>query len=103
MNTFQAVITSDGSETYVLFLYRDIQWTSFIGAVAGFNAGDNMRFFNLPETFTSADDITGRLNLEETSNVALPGVYIFRVDQNAIIQPLGMWSTVLFSLGLKGA
>ena len=84
-NTYQAVLATDGSATYVMFLYREILWGT--GATsAGFNAGDGIRGFNLPE-FSTAE---GTLNLETTSNVApeCAGVYFFRVDQNFTIEPL---------------
>lgn len=84
MNTFQAVIASDGSRTYVLFIYEDIQWPSF-GSLStvtiGFNAGDGTRSYTLPESFSSNDI----LNLESTSNVGRPGTYIFRVDQDSAL------------------
>ena len=77
MNTFQVVIATDGSQTYVLFLYRDIQWGRGATSI-GFNAGDGVRGFNLFESFSNDESV---LNLESTSNVELPGVYMFRVDQ----------------------
>ena len=78
MNTFQAVIASDGSRTYVLFIYDDIQWPS-IGTltIIGFNAGDGVRSYTLP-----VQDV---LNLENESNVGRPGTFIFRVDQEFVV------------------
>lgn len=32
-NTYQAVIASDGKTAYVLFLYKDVQWTSPDGSL----------------------------------------------------------------------
>ena len=81
MNTFQAVLTTDGFQTYVMFLYRDIQWGSS-NTTVGFNAGDGIRGYNLPEASTTA----GILNLESTSNHVTAGAYYFRVD-NAVIEP----------------
>ena len=78
VNTFQAVLATDGSSTYVLFLYEDIQWGDTSTSI-GFNAGDNLRFFNL-DTSTIPGGI---LNIENSSNVGVPGRYIFRVDQNS--------------------
>ena len=83
MNTFQVVIATDGTRTFIGFLYEDIQWTA--NTVIGFNAGDGVRSFTLPESLTTA----GILNLESTSNVGIPGVYLFRVDQNEVMQPPG--------------
>ena len=76
MNTFQVVLATDGNKTFVMFLYEDIQWGD-AGTTVGFNAGDQLQFITIPESFTTE----GILNLESTSNVGIPGVYIFRVDE----------------------
>ena len=85
LNTYQVVIATDGSETYVLFLYRDVQ-RSRARTNIGFNAGDGIRGFNLPRPFGRSDyqDITN------SSNVGIPGSYYFRVDQDILRQPQGM-------------
>lgn len=83
---------SDGTYSFVSFLYADglIQWTTGdasggtdgLGgtpAQGGFNAGDGIRFFSIPGSQTAAI-----LNISSTSNVGIPGVWTFRVDQNAI-------------------
>ena len=75
VNTFQAVLATDGTQTYVMFLYQDIQWSS--ATSIGLNAGDGFNFVTVPESLT----VEGVLNLTNTSNVGLPGVYIYRVDQ----------------------
>ena len=75
VNTFQAVLATDGNQTYVMFLYQDIQWSS--ATSIGLNAGDGSNFVTVPESLT----VEGVLNLTNTSNVGLPGVYIYRVDQ----------------------
>ena len=80
MNSFQLVLASDGSITYVIFIYGDIQWGTRRTTV-GFNGGSRLRSYNLPESFSTA----AVLNLESTSNVGRPGVYIFRVDQPSIV------------------
>lgn len=72
------VLATDGSKTFAAFLYEDIQWGSSSASI-GFNAGDQVRAFGLaPEEV---------LNLETSSNVDIPGVYTFRVDQDAIVLP----------------
>ena len=76
MNTFQTVLATDGSQTFVMFLYEDIQWANAQTTI-GFNAGDRFQSITLPESQT----IEGVLNLQNTTNVGIPGVYIFRVDQ----------------------
>ena len=69
-------MAADGSLTFVMFLYHDIQWSS--GAQVGFNAGDGVNYFTVPESLTT----DGVLNLDNTSNVGIPGMYIYRVDQD---------------------
>ncbi len=91
-NTFQCVMATDGINSFVIFLYADgeIQWTTGdasggtggLGgtpAQVGFNAGDGIRFATVPGSRTS--DI---INITQTSNVAVPGVWIFRVDEEDI-------------------
>lgn len=80
MNTFQTVIATDGISTYVMLNYGDIQWGTDATTV-GFNAGDQIRFYTLPESSSN----NGILNLESTSNIGRPGTYVFRVDQDSII------------------
>ncbi len=87
VNTFQAVLATDGNQTFVAFLYEDIQWGSSDTTI-GFNAGDQVRSFTLPES-GAVDDV---LNLESTSNVGIPGTYIFRVDGDEIVLPPCMFS-----------
>ena len=91
-NTFQCILISDGPFTFVMFLYADglIQWTTgdasdgingFGGTPAqgGFNAGDGVRFFSIPGSQTA--DI---INIATTSNIGIPGMWIFRVDLSMI-------------------
>lgn len=42
---------------------------------AGFNAGDGKRYFNIPGSRTA--DV---VNVEETTNVGVPGRWVFRID-----------------------
>ena len=76
--------TSD-NQTYVLFLYDDIQWGNDETTI-GLNSGDS--FFILPESGTAE----GVLNLNSTSNVATPGTYIFRVDQEQLAEIEGEYT-----------
>jgi hypothetical protein len=55
-----------------MFLYEDIQWGDSDTSI-GFNAGDGERFFTLMTA--------GVLDLESSSNVGIPGTFLFRVDQ----------------------
>ena len=78
-NTFQVVIATDGQQTFVFFIYGDIEWGF---ANIGFNAGGDIRSFMVPGalSFDSVD-------IEQGSNVGRRGVYIYRVDQCSIIGP----------------
>lgn len=82
MNSFQVVVATDGSKTFILFIYQDMQWSSSRTTI-GFNAGDGNRSYTLPGS-SNAEYV---LNLENTSNVGVPGVYIFRVDQDSVVEP----------------
>ena len=98
-NTFQCIIISDGTHTFVTFLYNDIQWTTgdasggtggFGGTPAqvGFNAGDGT-FFSLQGSQTAAI-----VDIEGTTNVGVPGQYTFRVDEAEIVSPRTFFKTV---------
>ena len=75
------------------FLYADdeIQWTTGdlsggsggLGgteAHVGFNAGDGVNFANVPGSQTPEI-----INISNTSNTGIPGVWIFRVDGAEIV------------------
>lgn len=84
-------MATNGATSFVIFLYADdgIQWTTgdtdgmngFGGTPAqvGFNAGDGTRYASVPGSQTPEI-----INISTTSNVAVPGVWIFRVDQEEI-------------------
>ncbi|XP_057245143.1 sushi, nidogen and EGF-like domain-containing protein 1, partial [Malurus melanocephalus] len=87
-NTFQAVLTTDSKMFYVILNYGDIQWTTGAAsdgdtetglggtpAHAGFNSGDDTNFYNIPGSQTDAV-----INITTTSNVKVPGCWVFRVD-----------------------
>ena len=91
-NTFQCILVTNGRRSFALFLYADgeIQWTTgdasggsggFGGTPAqvGFNAGDGKRFANVTGSQTSAI-----INIDSTTNVDRPGVWIFRIDEEEI-------------------
>ncbi|XP_069057914.1 alpha-tectorin-like [Pleurodeles waltl] len=88
VNTFQAVLISDGVIDFILLNYDVIEWTTGttsggdrstgLGgtqAQAGFNSGGSSHYFSIPGSRTA--DI---LNVASTSNVNTPGVWAFRVD-----------------------
>ena len=71
-------MATDGQASFVFFIYSDIQWGI---ANIGFNAGDGVRFFMVPRALISTE------NIEMGSNVNIPGLYIYRVDQNTVFEP----------------
>ncbi|XP_020611647.1 protein mesh-like isoform X3 [Orbicella faveolata] len=83
VNTFQAVLVTDGRHSFAIFNYNVIVWTtgtaSGTPAQGGFNAGDGIRFFVIPGSRTN--DI---LNLPSTSNVARAGQWMFRTDEASV-------------------
>ena len=82
-NSFQAAIVSGGSYTFVFFFYGDMEWGEFanIGFYPSFAMSEpGSQPFMIPIAL-SRDTV----NIEDTSNVGLPGFYAFRVD-GAIIQ-----------------
>ena len=77
-NTFQVVIVTDGQQTFVFFIYGDIEWGD--DANIGFNAGDGVRSFMLSGALTNQS-----MNVEDGSNVDVRGLYIYRVDLPSIL------------------
>ena len=87
-NTFQCVLATNGYKSFVIFLYAHgrIQWTTgdlsggVIGlggneALAGINAGDGVKSIMIPGSRTPEI-----VNIDETSNVGVPGVWIFHTE-----------------------
>ena len=68
-NTFQVVLTADNSQSYILFLYGDLQWGE--DAQIGFSVGGGQFPFSLTEDAT---------NVEHLSNVGIPGVFVISLD-----------------------
>lgn len=86
---------TDQVRSFAIFNYADgqIRWTTGdasggrggLGgteAQVGFNAGDGIRYFNVPGSQTR--DI---LNIDTTSNVGVAGLWVFRVDEEEMIPP----------------
>ena len=56
-------------------MYGDIQWINN-RALAGINAGDGMNHITIPGSLTPS-----MIDIEETSNVDIPGVWIFKIEE----------------------
>lgn len=89
-NTFQCILVTDGVQSYAVFQYADglIQWTTGddsgglggLGgtqAQVGFNAGDSENYQNVPGSRTLSI-----INITSTSNVLVPGQWIFEIHSN---------------------
>ena len=59
-------------------MYDDIQWPTppDDDALAGINAGDGINHITVPGSLT-----TSIIDIEETSNIDVPGVWVFRVGE----------------------
>ncbi|KAF7688705.1 hypothetical protein HF521_013512 [Silurus meridionalis] len=92
VNTFQSVLISDGIVHFAMFNFGEITWSTGTAsggdpltglggttAQSGFNGGDVSHFFNLPGSRTN--DV---VNIEQTTNVNVPGRWFFRVDTEQI-------------------
>ncbi len=71
-NTFQVIIAYDGHLSFVTLLYEDIQWTDD-HTVAGI-------FFNTFLVVDIPESNSDLRNLTTTSNVDMPGMWMYRVD-----------------------
>ena len=71
-------------QSYAFFFYDDIQWGLFsnIGFGPSFFDPTGSTPFMIPTALTP-----DTINIENTSNVGITGVYAFRVDQLLILQP----------------
>ncbi|XP_032063131.1 alpha-tectorin-like isoform X2 [Aythya fuligula] len=87
-NTFQAALTTNTETSFIILNYKDIQWTTGAAsggdaetglggtpAHAGFNSGDETNYYNIPGSRTDAV-----INITKTSNVNIPGRWVFQVD-----------------------
>ncbi|XP_069802885.1 sushi, nidogen and EGF-like domain-containing protein 1 [Dendropsophus ebraccatus] len=87
VNTFQAVLCSDGSLTFIMFNYGLLLWTTGTSsggdnkgsggtaALAGVNSGHKYGYYKLPGSLSSSI-----ISLDSTSNVNVPGRWVIRVD-----------------------
>eukprot|EP00105_Crassostrea_gigas_P046261 XP_019930409.1 PREDICTED: protein mesh [Crassostrea gigas] len=91
-NTFQAVLITNGQHSFTIYNYEDIQWTTGTAsrgnsttglggtpAQVGFNAGDGIVSFTV--NASRSPDI---VNVDEDSNVDIPGKFAFRIDASDI-------------------
>lgn len=83
------MLATNGRSTYVIFIYKDIRWTTgdssggrrgFGGRIAraGINAGDGRTSLTITGSGTNTV-----VNLERMTNVRIPGMYILNVNQRS--------------------
>ena len=98
-NTFQCILATSAIDSFVIFLYADqrIQWTTGdasggnngLGgteALAGINAGDGINSITIPGSLTPSI-----LNIAQTSNVDISGVWMFSVGQGNVVMCIIMY------------
>lgn len=75
-NTFQTVIISDGTNTFVLYIYIDINWSGRWGfsAVGGYTTGDGIEHFNVPGSGTEA-----MADIDQLRNTNFTGLWFSHV------------------------
>ena len=78
--TFQCILATDGTNSFVFFLYGDGEINSDFShsAQVGLNAGNDVDFITVEGSLTS--DI---FNIDQESNVGCPGVFVFQVNGDA--------------------
>lgn len=99
LNSFQAVITTNGQRSYVMFLYPPggIEWVTSDSSgfpQAGFNAGDGVISTSLPDSRTAAIQ-----SIATASNVGVSGLWVYRVDGTTIVSAPNPPSTVCVTVG----
>lgn len=110
LNSFQLVLTDKGAGDFdIEFRYEDINWTTgnasngsggLGGTVAraGWSSGNGTDFSEL----SSAGNQAAMLNLENTSNVGVSGLYRFEVRNGQVVDVPEPSSIALFGLMLAG-
>ena len=78
--TFQCILATDGTNSFVFFLYGDGEINSDFShsAQVGLNAGNGVDFITVDGSLTSSI-----FNIDQESNVGCPGVFVFQVNGDA--------------------
>ncbi|PAV61412.1 hypothetical protein WR25_01754 [Diploscapter pachys] len=88
-NTFQLVLLADGHQSFALFYYNEVTWTTGdvsggsngLGGNAsevGYDFGDGVNYLMVDGSCTA-----NIINISETSNMGNPGKWIFKINSNA--------------------
>lgn len=100
LNTFQVILAFNTQESYVLFLYNDIQWVTAdrsggieglggTSATVGLNLGDGIHYLLVPGSGTSEV-----VDLDHSSNngLGIEGLYIFKTHATVAPGPMYCYS-----------
>lgn len=90
VNSFQLVLATDSTSSYVIFHFGEIQWTTgdksggsggFGGseAVVGINKGDRMNYVSV-----IGSGMPEIVDVETQSNIMRLGVFMYRTDNQKI-------------------
>ncbi|XP_071797065.1 adhesion G-protein coupled receptor G7-like isoform X2 [Asterias amurensis] len=83
-NTFQAVLLTDGAQSFVIYNYKEIRWgiapDQREWAQVGYNAGDNVTYHSVAGSLT--DDI---VNINERTNIGTRGRWLFHLSNSTIL------------------
>ena len=80
-------MATNGQMSFISFVYLDIQWGR--GAQVGFDAGDGSSFM-VPGALTDAT-----LEMDQMSNIDVPGVFLFHVNNVQGKYKQQLWGTLL--------
>ena len=73
------------TSSFVIFHYADIQWTTTtstnLHAQVGFDNADGVNYYQVPGALNQSV-----ININETSNVGIPGKWVFKVDGAQIVE-----------------
>eukprot|EP00731_Ephydatia_muelleri_P031793 Em0023g300a len=79
-NTFQCILASNGTASYVLLLYNSTTFSSSNGSFALSKFIGDTTSYDLPGSGTAVVS-----SLSSTSNVAIPGLWVYKVDGSTIL------------------
>ena len=94
LNTFQCVISTDGSTTALFLFYPSgsIQWTTGVddggmNGLGGNPASAGIEGASQPPFLIPGSNTPSIIDIASTTNVDMPGAWVFRVDMSTIIFP----------------
>ena len=74
-NTFQCVLATSATTSFVIFLYADGEMQYNNNALAGINDGDSNNAITIHGSQTASV-----FNITQNSNVGIPGIWMFEVS-----------------------